>query len=307
MYQKVKASYFISANIVGTDLAPADWGAKIAFSPLTNQSAIRKPPEARLIVGFQLRSAPVSPPGEPGFSGISATEAGRSGQCFRVFPAATSQKDLECGIFRICVRAELIESPINLAALTSGQRWHTSARNTHEWLLPFVSFRAKPNPALPAAGKKRKKRESPPSVQFQFTFQFQGALLARLCLSGAKAANKNTGAFEAKNKATVVLYYSKHNQNNNNKHRNRFNLPSSTCFFFLLYAPSLGGSEQEFILSSPLIVMGHGKGFTKLCQHMWKQRGGSDGRAIAANEFLRKCWSLLSDVTPANRNTSCLD
>lgn len=53
--------------------------------------------------------------------------------------------------------------------------------------------------------------------------------------------------------------------------------------------------------------MGHGKGFTKLCQHTWKQRGGSDGRAIAANEFLRKRWSLLSDMTPANRKTSCLD
>lgn len=145
---------------VGPDLAPADRGAKIAFSPRTNQSAIRKAPEARLIVGFQLRSAPVSPPGEPGFSGISATEAGRSGQSFRVFPAATSQKDQECGIFRICVRAELIESPINLAALTSGQRWHTRARNTHEWLLPFVSFRAKPNPALPAAGKKKGKGEN---------------------------------------------------------------------------------------------------------------------------------------------------
>lgn len=159
MYQKVTAGYVISANIVGTDLAPADWGAKIAFSPRTNQSAIRKAPEARLIVGFQLRSAAVSPPGEPGFSGISATEAGRSGQSFRVFPAATSQKDLECGIFRICVRAELIESPINLAALTSGRRWHTRARNTHEWLLPFVSFRAKPNPALPAAGKKKRKKK----------------------------------------------------------------------------------------------------------------------------------------------------
>lgn len=161
MHKKVTASYFISANIVGTDLAPADWGAKIAFPPRKNGSAIRKTPEARLIVGFQLRSAPVSPPGEPGFSGISGTEAGRSGQSFRVFPAGTSQKDLECGIFWICVRAELIESPINLAALTSGQRWHTNARNTHEWLLPFVSFRAKPNPALPAAGKKKKgKREN---------------------------------------------------------------------------------------------------------------------------------------------------
>lgn len=132
--------------------------------------------------------------------------------------------------------------------------------------------------------------------------------MARLCLSGAKAANKNTGAFEAKKRATVALYYSKHNQNNNNKHRNRFNLPCGTCFFSSLCTqPSLGGSEQEFILSSPLIVMGHGTGFTKLCQHMWKQRGGSDGRAIAANEFLWKCWSLLSDVTPANRNTSCSD
>lgn len=68
-------------------------------------------------------------------------------------------------------------------------------------MLPFVSFYAKPNPALPAAEKKREReRESPPSIQFQFTFQFQGALLARLCLSDAKAINKKTGAFKAKRK-----------------------------------------------------------------------------------------------------------
>lgn len=60
--------------------------------------------------------------------------------------------------------------------------------HTHEWLLPFVSFCAKPNPALPAV--EERERELPPSIQFQFTFQFQGALLARLCLSEAKAANK---------------------------------------------------------------------------------------------------------------------
>lgn len=28
MYQKVTATYFISAAIVGTDLAPADWGGQ---------------------------------------------------------------------------------------------------------------------------------------------------------------------------------------------------------------------------------------------------------------------------------------
>lgn len=69
-------------------------------------------------------------------------------------------------------------------------------------MLPFVSFCAKPNPALPAAEKKERKREreSPPSIQFQFTFQFQGALLARLCLSDAKAINKKTGSFKAKKK-----------------------------------------------------------------------------------------------------------
>lgn len=57
-------------------------------------------------------------------------------------------------------------------------------------MLPFVAFSAKPNPVLPAAEKRDTLRESPPSIQFQFTFQFQGALLARVCLSDAKVINK---------------------------------------------------------------------------------------------------------------------
>lgn len=247
MHQKVTASYFISANIVGTDLAAAEWGSEIAFPPRTNRSAIRKLPEARLIVGFQLRSAPVSPPGEPGFSGISGTEAGRSGQSFRVFPAATSQKDLECGIFRICVRAELIESPINLAALTSGQRWHTNARNTHEWLLPFVSFRAKPNPALPAAGIKKKEKERIASLRsVPIHFSISRCFIGKALPERSQGREQKHGRFRSKKKATVALYYSKHNQNNNNKHRNGFSSPSSTCFFSFCTRRLWGGQSRNF-------------------------------------------------------------
>lgn len=114
------------------------------------------------------------------------------GRALLLFP---SQIDLECGRFWICVWAELIESPKNLAALTPGQCWHRNTdMNTSKYthMLPFVSFSAKPNPVLPAAENRETERESPPSIQFQFTFQFQGALLARVCLSDAKVINKKS-------------------------------------------------------------------------------------------------------------------
>ncbi len=170
---------------------------------------------------------------------------------------------------------------------------HTHA-HTHTHACSLLSLSV-PSLILPYQLQKKKRereRESPPSIQFQFTFQFQGALLARLCLSDAKAINKKTGAFKAKRKkkATVALYYGKdYNQNNNNKHWNHFNLPSIP--FFCTHR--LWGVSAGF--SFPLlIVMGHGKCSTKLCKHMWKQRGGSNGRLITANEFLRK-WLGLFD------------
>lgn len=97
-------------------------------------------------------------------------------------------------------------------------------------------------------------------------------------------------------KATVALYYGKYyNQNSNNKHWNHFNLPS--VLFFCTH--HLWGVSAGF--SFPLlIVMGHGMCSTKLCKHMWKHGGGSNGRLITANEFLRKRLGLFDcpNVSP---------
>ncbi|KAI4815598.1 hypothetical protein KUCAC02_005739, partial [Chaenocephalus aceratus] len=61
-----------------------------------------------------------------GFSGISGAGEGLGGVSelraeLSAFPVGTSRIDLECERFGICVWAELIESPKNLAALTPGR------------------------------------------------------------------------------------------------------------------------------------------------------------------------------------------
>lgn len=140
-----------------------------------------------------------------------------------------------------------------------------------------------PSLILPYQKKREKERESPPSILFQFTFQFQGALLARLCLSDAKAANKNTVAFEAKRKQ---LWH--HIIANTTIRTIIISIQIiSIClpFFFSVHTISRGRSR---IFLPFLIVMGYGKCFTKLCKHMREQRGGSSGKLITANEFLRK-------------------
>lgn len=147
-----------------------------------------------------------------GFSWISRTGEGLWGflscvESFGVFfspPSLTSQTDWKYGRFRICVWAELIESLKNIAALTSGQSWqakknkkktHTRTDrctnpNTYTSVPPlclFVPTVIRPH-QLWKRGRQRR-RESPPSTVFQFTFQFQGALLARLCQKDARAFN----------------------------------------------------------------------------------------------------------------------
>lgn len=138
--------------------------------PLRATSWLREqtnPLVAPLNPGLQLRSVGSPTGGEPGFSGMSRKQ--------RLFFF------LECGILRICVRAELIESPLNLAALTPGRRWHAATPTAAARLCLFFSVPVRRNPAAAAAaaaGWLESSSQSPASVHFQFTFQFQGALLA---------------------------------------------------------------------------------------------------------------------------------
>lgn len=101
--------------------------------------------------------------------------------------------------------AELIESLKNIAALTSEQSWQTKnqKKKTHTHtnrqmhkskhihkcfpLCLFVPTVIRPH-QLWKRGRQRR-RESPPSTMFQFTFQFQGASLARLCQTDARVFN----------------------------------------------------------------------------------------------------------------------
>ena len=136
-------------------------------------------------------------------------------------------------------------------------------------MLPFVSFHAKSNPPLPAAERERvrereretardRERDSPPSILLQFAFQFQGALLAKLCLSKAKAAKKkNTDAFEAKRKQ--------------------------------LWHYIIGNSTISTIMISMQIfsIWSYGNCTTKHANTPI-QRGGCNGRLITKNYFLRK-------------------
>lgn len=176
--------------------------------------------------------------------------------------------------------------------------------HTHEWLLPFVSFRAKPNPALPAVEREREReRENhlPPfSSNSLFNFKvlyWQGSAWAK-----PRQLTKTRGAFEAKRKQ--LWHYIIANTTIRTIIISIEIISICLPFSFSAHTISGGGGDRAGFSFPLLIVMGHGKRSTKLWKHTWKQRGGSNGRLITANEFLRKWLGLFDcpNVSPVIRH-----
>ena len=180
-------------------------------------------------------------------------------------------------------------------------------------MLPFVYFSAKPNPASPAAEKQRHtERENllPPfSSNSLFNFKvlyWQGRawvmprqLTKELALSKQKESKKTATLHYNMAKTTITTIIIS------------IEIISISIVYFFLHTHCLRGVSTGF--SFPLLlVMSHGN----CCKHMWKQRGGGNGRLITANEFLWKWLGLfdctrrklpLSNMTSENRAVLCLE